>query len=238
MKSKFFLFAFIFSCSFLLTLPILAQDNNKENVTQTDKDWLPTGEWPFVNRRFEPATIVTGFINKKKTVYPCNIHIGKQTLMYVLNDTLMQASPGNVNYVEFRNGDKYVAFGNTFAKVVREDSVGRVLRVRLVDYEKLKGSEKDASNMSSFTLGGDFGELNIDFSGSYIVNPEEEPLPTIDTYYLNYNKEIFEVTDKNILQRIRQDRRKEYRGLTRSAEIISRNESSVLKIWETFFVNY
>ena len=220
----------------LFPAEICAQTETK--VNETDKDWLPTGEWPFLNRRFEPATIVTGFINKKKTVYPCNIHVGKQTLMYVLNDTLMQASPGNVNYVEFRNGDKYVAFGNTFAKVVREDSVGRVLRVRLVDLDKFKGSANDASNMGSFTVGGDFGELSIDFSGSYIVNPEEQPLPLIDTYYLNYNKEIFEVTDKNILQRIRQDRRKEYRGFTRSAEIISRNESSVIKIWETFFVNY
>lgn len=228
-----FIFAiFILFCS----LGINAQ--NKEQAIQADKEWMPTGEWPFLNRRFELATIVTGFINKKKTVYPCNIHIGKQTLMYVFNDTLMQASPGNVNYVEFRNGDKYVAFGNTFAKVVREDSVGRVLRVRLIDTDKFKASEKDASNMSSFTLGGDFGELNIDFSGSYIVNPEEEPLPVIDTYFLNFNKEIFEVTDKNILQRIRQDRRKEYRGFTRSAEILSRNESSVLKIWDTFFVNY
>jgi hypothetical protein len=230
------LFFLLLSFAFLISSPVVAQ--NKEKAIQADKEWKPTGEWPFLHRRFEPATIVTGFINKKKTVYPCNIHIGKQTLMYVLNDTLMQASPGNVNYVEFRNGEKYIAFGNTFAQVIREDSVGRVLRVRLIDMEKFKSSEKDASNMSSFTLGGDFGELNIDFSGSYIVNPEEEPLPVIDTYFLNYNKEIFEVTDKNILQRIRQDRRKEYRGFTRSAEIISRNESSVLKIWDTFFVNY
>lgn len=217
-------------------VPACAQRTDK--AVQADQDWRPTGKWPFLLRRFEPATIVTGFVNKKKTVYPCNIHVGKQTLMYVLNDTLMQANPGNVNYVEFRNGDKYIAFGNTFAQVVREDSVGRVLRVRLIDDEKLKGSASDASNMSSFTLGGDFGELSIDFSGSYIVNPEEEPLPIIDTYFLNFNREIFEVTDKNILQRIRQDRRKEYRAFTRSAEILSRNESSVLKIWEKFFVNY
>ena len=217
-------------------VPAEAQSTDKPNSAQ--EQWLPTGEWPFLRRRFEPATIVTGFINKKKTVYPCNIHIGNQTLMYVLNDTLMQASPGNVNYVEFRDGDKYVAMGNTFAKVIREDSIGRVLMVRLIDMEKFKGSEKDASHMGSFTVGGDFGSLSIDFSGSYIVNPEEEPLPTIDTYFINYNKEIFEVTDKNILQRIRPDRKKEFKAFTRSAEIISRNESSVLKIWDTFFVNY
>ena len=70
------------------------------------------------------------------------------------------------------------------------------------------------------------------------VRPEEEPLPTIDTYFINYNKEIFEVTDKNILQRIRPERKKEFKAFTRSAEIISRNEASVLKIWDTFFVNY
>ncbi len=225
-----------FFLSALSVVPLSAQ--NPDHTDKAQQEWLPTGEWPFVRRRFEPATIVTGFINKKKTIYPCNIHIGNHTLMYVLNDTLMKASPGNVNYVEFRDGDKYVAMGNTFAKVVREDSVGRVLMVRLIDMEKFKGSEKDASHMGSFTVGGDFGSLSIDFSGSYIVNPEEEPLPTIDTYFINYNKEIFEVTDKNILQRIRPERKKEFKAFTRSAEIISRNEASVLKIWDTFFVNY
>ncbi len=211
--------------------------SNSVAQERTD-EWMPTGVWPFLNAKFEPATIVTGFVSKKKTVYPCNIHVGNHKLMYVLNDTLMQASPGNVNYVEFRNGDKYTALGNSFAKVVREDSVGRVLRVRGVDWDKLKGSEKDASNMSAFTLQGDFGDFSIDFSGSYIPNPEEQPLPIKDTYYINFNREIFEVTDKNILQRIRPERKKEYRGFTRSAEIISRNESSVIKIWERFFLNY
>jgi hypothetical protein len=158
--------------------------------------------------------------------------------MYVLNDTLMEADPGNVNYVEFINGDKYVANGNTFAKIVKEDSIGRVLMVRLVDYERFKGAANDASHMGSFTLGGDFGEISLDLIGAYVGNPDELPLPVLDTYFFVFKGEIFEVTDKNILARINQSRRKEYRAFTRSAEIISRNESSVLKIWNNFFVNY
>ena len=102
--------------SFFFAMNVHAQ--RSEKAIKADKEWIPTGQWPFLLRRFEPATIVTGFINKKKTIHPCNIHIGKHTLMYVLNDTLMEADPGNVNYVEFVNGDKYVANGNTFAKIV------------------------------------------------------------------------------------------------------------------------
>ncbi len=222
--------------SFFSAMNVHAQ--RSEKAIKADKEWIPTGQWPFLLRRFEPATIVTGFINKKKTIHPCNIHIGKHTLMYVLNDTLMEADPGNVNYVEFVNGDKYVANGNTFAKIVKEDSIGRVLMVRLVDYDKFKGSANDASHMGSFTLGGDFGEISLDLIGAYVGNPDELPLPVLDTYFFVFKGEIFEVTDKNILARINQSRRKEYRAFTRSAEIISRNESSVLKIWNNFFVNY
>lgn len=222
----------------LAALPVFAFAQRSEKAILADKDWVPTGEWPFLLRRFEPATIVTGFFNKKKTIYPCNIHIGKHTLMYVLNDTLMQANPGNVNYVEFRNGDKYTAIGNVFAKVVKEDSIGRVLLVQLVDNEKFRNSANDISRAGFFSLEGDFGDISIDFIGSYVPKPEEEPLPILDTYFFNYNGEIFEVTDKNVLARISPERKKEYKAFTRAEEILTRRESSVLKIWNTFFVNY
>ena len=221
-----------------LCFPLAGFAQRSEKAIQADKEWVPTGEWPFLLRRFEPATIVTGFINKKRTIYPCNIHIGKHTLMYVLNDTLMQANPGNVNYVEFRNGDKYTAIGNVFAKVVQEDSIGRVLLVKLVDNDRFRRSANDISRAGFFSLEGDFGDISIDFIGSYIPNPEEEPLPILDTYFFNFNGEIFEVTDKNVLAHISPERKKEYKAFTRAEEILTRRESSVLKIWNTFFVNY
>ena len=221
---------------FLSGLSISYSQNN--NAIEEEKNWIPTGEWPYLKKRFEPATIVTGFVNKKKTVHPCNIHVGKHTLVYVLNDTLMQADPSNVNYVEFRDGDRYMSIGNVFAKIVQEDSVGRILMVRLVDQPKLRQNTNDISSMGALTIGGDFGEISMDLMPAYVHNPEEEPLPVIDTYFFNYNMEIFEVTDKNILSRIDQKRRKEYRAFTRSAEILSHNESSIRKIWDTFFVNY
>ena len=57
---------------------------------QREPNWEPTGEWPFVHRRFLPANVYTGFFSLKKTVVPCNIHLGNQTLWYVQNDTLME----------------------------------------------------------------------------------------------------------------------------------------------------
>ena len=65
---------------------------------------------------------------------------------------------------------------------------------------------------------------------------ETEPIPMVDSYFFQVRGEIFPMTMKNVLRRIDQKRRKEYRAFTRSAEIISSNESSVLKVWEEFFL--
>ena len=208
------------------------------DVNKEDRDWIPTGDWPFLNRRFMPATVVTGFVYKKKTVIPCNIHIGKHTLMFVKNDTLMEADPTNVNYVEFKNGDKYQSIGNVFAKIIQEDSIGKILLVKMVDKSRLRQNFDDISTMGSLTIGGDFGEISLDLMPAYVNNPQEEPLPVIDTYFFIYNMEIFEVTTKNVLNHINPDRKREYKAFTRSAEIITRNESSVRKIWDNFFLKY
>ncbi len=206
------------------------------NASKTD--WIPTGEWPFINKKFLPATVITGYIHKKKTICLCNIHVGKQTLYYVMNDSLMEANSYNVNYVEFNNGDKYQSLGNVFAKIIQEDSIGKVLMVRLVDESKLRKNFNDISAAGSLTIDGDFGEIALDLMPAYIHNPEEEPLPIIDKFFFNYNMNIFEVTYKNVLNHINQNRKKEFKAFTRSAEILTHNESSVRKIWDNFFVKY
>lgn len=219
-----------------------AQVSRRDSVRAVVEDslWQPTGEWPFVNRRFMPAEVVTGLFTFKKTIVPCNIHIGNQALYYMEGDTVKEADPVNVNFVRFRNGDVYQPVGNTFAKVVRNDTlVGKVLRVRTVDKERFEEEGRAVSNLGTVSLGGGAfgGVFNMDFSGQYDVHPEENPLPLLDTFYFIYDKEIFLVTDKEILKRIDQKRRREYRDFTRRAEILLHTERSVLRIWDTFFVN-
>lgn len=233
--NNFMRFLFLVFSFFLLSFHSFAQN---DGVNKEDRDWIPTGQWPFLNRRFLPATVVTGFVNKKKTVLPCNIHIGKHTLMYVKDDTLMEADPTNVNYVEFKNGDKYQSIGNVFAKIIQEDSIGKILMVRMVDAPRLRQNFDDISTMGSLTIGGDFGSISLDLMSAYVHNPEEEPLPIIDKFFFNFKMEIFEVTNKNVLNHINPQRKREYRAFTRSAEIITGNESSVRKIWENFFLKY
>ena len=230
------LFSVVFAVSSFAQQPTEAEIRAREEGLKADAEWIPTGVWPFLNRRFQPAEVITGLFTKKKTVVPCNIHVGSQHLYYMQKDTLMEADAMNVSRVTFPNGDVYVPIGSTFGRIVREDSIGKVVCVRLIDKEKFDESAKDASRMGSFSLGGDFGTLNMDLISSYVANPEEQPLPILDTYYFIYNLEIFEVTDKNILSRINPARKREYQAFTRSAEILSHNESSVLKIWQTFFL--
>lgn len=201
-----------------------------------EPEWVPTGVWPFLNRRFMTAEVVTGFIYKKKTQVPCNIHVGTQALWYVQDDTMMVADAGLVSRVSFPNGDVYVPISSScFAKVIIDDSVGKVVRVRTVDEEKFSERGRDASNMASFSLSGTFGNLDLDLISQYDAHPEEQPLPVLDTFYFIYNLEIFECTDKEILKRIDQTRRREYKAFTRSAEIMMHHESSVRKIWQEFF---
>lgn len=214
-------------------------EEKAEEGRRLDAEWVPTGVWPFINRRFQVAEVVTGFVTKKKTQVPCNIHIGKQTLWFAQRDTLMEANAGSITMVKFNNGDTYIPVSqNVLGKIVQEnEGVGKVVRVRLVDQKKMDEEAKSISQMGSFSLSSDaFGTIGLDLMSAYVGNPEEQPLPIIDTFYFIYNLEIFEFTDKNVLARIDPSRKKEYKAFTRSAEILSHTETSALKVWNEFFV--
>lgn len=210
------------------------------SIAVAQDDWVPTGVWPFLHEKFRVATVVAGFIRPSKTQVPCNIHIGRQTLYYAKDDTLMEATPGSILRVEFPDAT-YIPIGlNTFGRIMHEDSIGKIIRVREVDMKKFKESGKDASNLGVFQLeaNGMFPGFSIDLLGQYEPRPEEKPLPIIDTYFFIFRGETFQATDKNIMSRIDQSRRREYSAFTRSAEILSTSYVSMQKIWKEFFVNY
>jgi hypothetical protein len=216
-------------------------------VAQDNKDWAPTGVWPFINKQFRTATVYTGLYKRTKTVVPCNIHVGKQTLWYSQNDTLMEALPGSVLRVEFPNGDVYMPVGseNMFGRIVREDSIGgriaRVICVQTVNQQQLDQQSVDVLNNTQNILQGasaiGFGAFASALADANAgVEVEKLPLPMTNNFYYQVNGEIFLATTKNILSHIDPARRKEYRVFTRSAEIISTNESSMLKVWKEFFL--
>lgn len=215
----------------VLALPSFAQNN---------EDWEPTGNWPFINRQFRTATVYTGLFNRTKTIVPCNIHVGKQTLWYSQNDTLMEALPGSVLRVEFPNGDTYIPVGSeqTFGRIVREDSidgkVARVICVRALNQKELDQRYVDYLNKTQNILQGSSLTSIADTEGGKVL--EDEPLPLTNIFYFQVNSEIFRATQKNILDHISPQRRKEYRVYTRAAEVISTNESSMLKVWNDFFL--
>lgn len=211
--------------------PLSAQENT---------DWSPIGVWPFINRQFRTATVYTGLFNRTKTVVPCNIHVGKQALWYSQNDTLMEALPGTVIRVEFPNGDTYMPVGReqSFGRILREDTingkVARVILVRALDQKALDQRYVDYLNKTQNVLQGSSLSSFADTEGGRVL--EEEPLPLVNIFYFQVNGEIFQATQKNILSHIAPSRKKEYRVYTRSAEIISTNESSMLKVWKDFFL--
>lgn len=225
--------------SFLMALPIFAQ---------TDSEWQPTGVWPFVNRQFKVATVYTGMFKKSKTQVPCNIHLGKQTLWYSQNDTLLEAVPGSVLRVEFPDGSVYMPVGQeqSFGRIVREDTingrVARVICVTAVNQSKVDERAIELMNNTQNNLQNDLGAGFSAFLGAVAgsnagLKEEEMPLPLTNIFYFQVNGEIFQATTKNILAHIAPYRQKEYKVYTRSAEIISVNESSMLRVWKDFFLN-
>lgn len=223
---------FVIMLVMLLSLPVMAQEN---------KEWEPIGVWPFINRQFRTATVYTGVFTHSKTVVPCNIHVGKQTLWYSQNDTLMEAIPGSIIRVEFPNGDTYMPVGSEhqFGLIVREDSIGgkvaRLIEVRTLNQQALDQKYVDYLNKTQNVLQGSTTLSALaDSEGGKIM--EEEPLPLQTSYYFQVRGEIFPATLKNILSHIDPKRRKEYRVFTRSEEIISSNRSSMLKVWTEYFL--
>lgn len=206
-------------------------------------DWEPTGVWPFIHKEFKVADIYTGIFSKSKTQAPANIHVGKLTLWYSANDTLMEAVPGSIVRVEFPNGEKYIPIGseNRLGRIVREDTInGRIARViclRGVDMKTVDENFIAHRNMTQNLLQG-AAFLSGVADANAGINLEEEALPMKNEFFFQLGGEIFPATTKNILAHINPDRRKEYKVFTRSAEIISTNESSMLKIWNEFFLKY
>lgn len=212
------------------------------SFAQNNKDWEPTGVWPFINKQFRSATVYTGIFRRSKTVVPCNIHVGNQTLWYTQNDTLMEAIPGSVLYVEFPNGDKYmpVSSESRFGRIVREDSIdgkiARVICVRAVNQKELDQKYLNYINKTKNILQGATFNVSDIASADAGVVMEEQPLPMMNEFYFQVRGEVFQATPKNILAHIDPKRKQEYRNFTRSAEIISTNESSMLKVWQEFFL--
>jgi len=211
------------------------------------KEWEPIGTWPFEYQTFQVATVYSGIYSIKKTQVPCNIHLGKQTLWFSQNDTLMEAVKGTIIRVEFKNGDVFIPVngGECMGKIEREDTlsgkVGRVLHVRLVDQNAVdqraidlmnKSQNLQQSSLNLGTWGAQLSDINA------TINEEELPIPLINVFYFQYKGEIFEAKEKQILSHINPARKREYKNYTRKAEIISTNKSSMLKVWEDFFVNY
>ena len=127
---------------------------------------------------------------------------------------------------------------NMFGRIVREDSIdgriARIIHVRTLDQKALDQKYLDHINKSQNVLQGANLSSIADTEGARRI--EQEPLPLTDVFFFQVRGEIFQASRMNILERIDKKRRKEYRTFTRTAEIISSNESSMHKIWEEFFL--
>lgn len=210
------------------------------------EDWEPTPVWPFLYRRFNIATVETGIFKKSETNVPCNLHVGKGALWFSKdNETLMEAVPDNIRKVVFDNGDVYMPIGNNnlFGKVLYDGELqGKPARVFLLKKVNQAGVDQQfldyinkTQNVLQGSTNGFFAHIADANSGE---KPENMPVPLEYHFYYFFNGELFEATTKNILAHIKPERKKEYRAYTRSAEVLSTDQKSMLGVWNDFFINY
>lgn len=59
----------------------------------------------------------------------------------------------------------------------------------------------------------------------------------VNKFYMLYNDETFEVTEGNILKHLgSKEERNAYRAFTRKAEVLYGSKTSMMTVWNTFFV--
>lgn len=245
--------AILAAASFGFTAQAQETNNNtgitleeRTGLKSTNGDWEPIGVWPFVYRNFRIAKVQIGIFSKKENSLPCNIHVGKNALWFSQdNETLMEAVPGNIVRVTFDNGDVYMptGIGDTFGKVIYEGELqGKIARVFLV--QKVKQDLVDQAYLDhinktqNLLQGGSSPYFASVADVAELTEPEKRPVPLENVFYYYFNGDVFEATTKNILAHIRPERKKEYRGYTRSAEVLSFSEKSMMGVWNDFFVNY
>lgn len=228
-------------------IEVKAQDM-PESIQQHAKtdNWEPIGVWPFIYKNFHSATIQRGLFKKIENRYPCNIHVGKSTLWFSSdNENLMEAVSNDIRRIIFDGGDVYMPIGDehALAKVIYEGELqGKTARVFLIKKVKQDAVDQmyiDHLNKTQNMLQGGAGAFfsHLADAGNQ-EDPEYMPLPMENVFYYFFNDKLFEANTKNILNNIKPERKKEYRAYTRSAEVLSTSEKSMMKVWNDFFVNY
>lgn len=218
---KFLLLIFIFCTS----MSVYAQSN----------EWTPKCSFPLLFERMEKATIHYGIVRDNTKFAPCNIHLGTsekfQTLYYVdTNGTVIECEPSSVNKIEFPDGEYIPIAQKYFGKIIFADSVGKVVLVRDIDRPKFAEQRAMTSSATS--------RIDMNKFRWYVPTEDDENIPMRNLYWFIVRGKIFEVTETNILSNINPLRKKEYKAYTRFAEVILKNERSVIDVWNNFFENY
>lgn len=206
-------------------------------------EWQPMSTWPFIYEKFQKATAYCGPDNTIVRV-KANIHIAACTLWYESKGKLLEAKQGTVNKVVFADNSVYYPVSNRLCKVMSEDTInGKVCRLYVAEllnkplYDELvRTNRQNTMMMLDFVPG--MADLASSVSGNESIrDPEQEPLPMTNRFYMLYNDETFDVTEGNVLKHLpTKQERNTYRGYTRSAEVMYDSKKSMLNVWKTFFV--
>lgn len=213
------------------------------NAFAQKDDWQPTAQWPLVYANFMPADVYT--TANKKVFARSNIHVGMHCLWFINGSgEKLAAKEGTISKVVFRNGDQYYNINEKMCKVLREDTIkGKVCRLYIsTELDKDRFNEMARINgQGMMDLGGlTIGLTNLSnevANQAGASNVDAEPLPVREKFYMLYDGETFEATQRNILNHLTKEERAAYRAFERSAEIVSGHRRSIENVWITFFVN-
>lgn len=208
-----------------------------------EPQWQPTASWPFAYEKFQSALIYT---DKQSLKAMANIHVGTSTLWYESFGKRLQAKSDVVEKVVFADSTQTTYYNvlGRMCHVLSEDVInGKVSRLyvaEVLDRPRFEESVRVNRQSDMLMTGVIAGMENIasgvaDNEG--MRNVDKEPLPMVNKFYMLYNDETFEVTEGNILKHLgSKEERNAYRAFTRKAEVLYGSKTSMMTVWNTFFV--
>ncbi len=212
-------------------------------VWAQQSDWRPVSSWPFVYEKFVEAVIYVG-TNNSKLRARANVHVGTSSLWYESYGKKLAAKPGTATKVVFPDSTVYYSVENQLCQVLSEDTVngkvGRLYMAEVLDrpaYEEMVRTSRQSTMSMVDIAPGLEGIASGVADNEGLRDVDTEALPLRNKFYMQYDDELFEVTEGNILKQLpTREERNTYRSFVRSAEILYGSKQSVLTIWKTFFV--
>lgn len=202
-------------------------------VSAIGQSYNPTTMWPYINKEFAHGTVIFSDNTKKDGVF--NIHLLNCELHSLDKNNIISVT--NKDIVRVDIADKgYIFIDNELCEIIAASPKAIAVKRTKGDFDKLLtgtgayGSSLNTSgktDLSSIEIGG---MHNTDHNDMRSQRDNSRYLPVKVTKYIIYNGKTVEVTKKNVLSLIPEEKQAEWKIYVKENKIKYGKEESLPKI--------